>query len=180
MKKLIALAVVSVALTGCANKLGEYYVAVDNANSRKSEMELARQQTELARIQALSAAAVSADPAARASAVMALALSGAAASNSPARDTVMLKPEAPRDPSDTVLKWASLLVPSLTQFYSIQQNAAIAINSSNNALEANKSNNSMIVDLVQGREQKVVVGTEDDVLLYPVAPVVAPAVEAAE
>lgn len=165
MKKLIALAVVSVALTGCANKLGEYYVAVDNANSRKSEMELARQQTELARIQALSAAAVSADPAARASAVMALALSGAA-SNSPARDTVMLKPEAPRDSSDTVLKWASLLVPSLTQFYSIQKNAEISIVNSNNSLEAQKSNNSMVVDLVQGRIDPVI-GTEDDVLLYP-------------
>lgn len=165
MKKLIALAVVSVAMTGCANKLGEYYVAVDNANSRKSEMELARQQTELARIQALSAAAVSADPAARASAVMALALSGAA-SNSPSRDTVMLKPDAPRDSSDTVLKWASLLVPSLTQFYSIQKNAEISIVNSNNSLEAQKSNNSMVVDLVQGRIDPVV-GSEDDVLLYP-------------
>lgn len=165
MKKLIALAIVSVALTGCASKLGEYYVAVDNANSRKTEIEIARQATELARIQALSAAAISADPAARASAVMALALSGAA-SSAPSRDSVMVKPDAPRDPSDTVLKWASLLVPSLTQFYSIQQNAAIAINSSNNALESQKSNNGMVVDLVQGRIDPVI-GTEDDVLLYP-------------
>lgn len=165
MKKLIALAVVSVALTGCANKLGEYYVAVDNANSRKSEMELARQQTELARIQALSAAAVSADPAARASAVMALALSGAA-SNSPARDTVMLRPEAPKSTADALLPWASLLVPSLTQFYSIQKNAEISIVNSNNSLEAQKSNNSMVVDLVKGRIDPVI-GSQDDVLLYP-------------
>lgn len=165
MKKLIALAVVSVALTGCANKLGEYYVAVDNANSRKSEMELARQQTELARIQALSAAAVSADPAARASAVMALALSGAA-SNSPARDTVMLKPDAPKSTADALLPWASLLVPSFTQFYSITKNAEIAIVNSNNNLEGKKSDNDMIVDLVKGRIDPIV-GTEDSVLLYP-------------
>ena len=173
MKKLIALAVVSVALTGCANKLGEYYVAVDNANSRKTEIEIARQQTELARIQALSAAAVSADPAARASAVMALALSGAAASSGTVRDSVMVKPDAPKSTAESLLPWASLLVPSLTQFYSITKNAEIAITNSNNNLEGKKSDNGMIVDLVQGRPTPIVGertdgdGNSEDFLLYP-------------
>lgn len=166
MKKLITLAVVSVALSGCANKLGEYYVAVDNANSRKTEIEIARQQTELARIQALSAAAVSADPAARASAVMALALSGAAASNSTPRESAMVKPDAPKSTADALLPWANLLVPSLTQFYSITKNAEIAIVNSNNSLESQKSNNDMVVDLVKGRKEPVI-GNADDVLLYP-------------
>jgi len=54
----------------------------------------------------------------------------------------------------------------LTQFYSIQKNAEISITNSNNSLESQKSNNGMIVDLVQGRIPPVI-GTEDDVLLYP-------------
>jgi hypothetical protein len=84
-------------------------------------------------------------------------------SNANPRDTQILQPKST---ADRLLPWASLLVPSLTQFYSIQQNAAIAINNSDNNLEAQKSNNGMIVDLVQGRIPPVI-GTEDDVLLYP-------------
>jgi hypothetical protein len=77
---------------------------------------------------------------------------------------------APTSIGDTMLKWASVLVPSLTQVYAIAKSTDVAITHSNNSVESLKSNNGMVVDLVQGRAP--VIGTEDDVLLYPVAPTV--------
>jgi hypothetical protein len=64
-------------------------------------------------------------------------------------------------------------VPSLTQFYSISKNAEIAINNSDNNLEGKKSDNGMIVDLVQGRPTPIIGnrtdadGSSQDFLLYP-------------
>jgi hypothetical protein len=75
---------------------------------------------------------------------------------------------APKSTAEVLLPWASLIIPSVTQFYSITKNAEIAINNSNNNLEGKKSDNSMITNLVIGREP--VIGTADDVLLYPVTP----------
>ena len=63
--------------------------------------------------------------------------------------------------------WASLIVPSITQFYSITKNAEIAINSSNNALAGKVDDNDMVTDLVKGRGP--IVGTAEDRLIYPVA-----------
>jgi hypothetical protein len=67
-----------------------------------------------------------------------------------------------------LLPWAALIVPSITQFYSITKNAEMSINNSNNSLAGKLSDNDMITDLVIGR--KPVIGTVDDVLLYPVTP----------
>jgi hypothetical protein len=99
---------------------------------------------------------------------MGIAMGGGA--NSGSRDPQMIQP---RSTTDKLLPWASLLVPSLTQFYSIQKNAEISITNSNNSLEAQKSNNGMIVDLVQGRPTPIVGnrtdtdGSSQDFLLYP-------------
>jgi hypothetical protein len=90
--------------------------------------------------------------------------------NAVPRDIQMLQP---RSTADRLLPWASLLVPSLTQFYSISKNAEIAINNSDNNLEGKKSDNGMIVDLVQGRPTPIVGnrtdadGSSQDFLLYP-------------
>jgi hypothetical protein len=76
---------------------------------------------------------------------------------------------APKSTAEALLPWASLIIPSITQFYSITKNAEMAINSSNNSLTGKLSDNDMITDLVIGR--KPIIGTADDVLLYPVTPV---------
>jgi hypothetical protein len=81
---------------------------------------------------------------------------------------------APTSIGDTMLKWASVLVPSLTQVYAIGQSTEVAITHSNNSVESLKSNNGMVVDLVQGRETPIIGnrttdadGSTEDFLLYP-------------
>jgi hypothetical protein len=73
---------------------------------------------------------------------------------------------APKSTAEALLPWAALIIPSITQFYSIHKNAEMAINSSNNSLEGKLADNDMITDLVHGRIDPIV-GTSDDVLLYP-------------
>ena len=154
--KLVALAAAAAVLTGCASGPSDYQLYADTQKA----IAQARAVTETARISALSEIAKNGDSSSKVAAVMSLQF--AAQSQPPSQQMIA----APKSTADKLLPWASLLVPSLTQFYSIQQNAAIAINNSDNNLEAQKSDNGMIVDLVQGRIPPVI-GTEDDVLLYP-------------
>jgi hypothetical protein len=171
MKKLLALAIaVPLVLAGCSTPAA-YYVAVDNANSRKTEIALAKEQTESARIQALTQLAATGDASARTAAVMALAFANMGQGKQ--ANTDMVAPAKPDGAGDTMLKWTSVLLPSLTQFYAIGKNAEVSIVNSNNSLEGQKSNNGMVVDLVQGRIPPVIGnrtgadGSTEDFLLYP-------------
>jgi len=154
-KTILAGAVGVLALTGCATGASDYqrYAQAQEAIAQ------AKSEAEIAKYKALETIALKGDSGASVAAAMGIAMGGSA---SP-RDVQMLQP---RSTTDKLLPWASLLVPSLTQFYSIQKNAEISITNSNNSLAAQKSSNGMIVDLVQGRIPPVI-GTEDDVLLYP-------------
>lgn len=167
MIKLLAVTVAVVALTGCATGPSDYALYAET----QRQIATARSAAEIARYQALEAIAAKGDSAASVAAAMGIVLGGGG-NNAGPRDTQIAQP---RSTADRLLPWASLLVPSLTQFYSIQQNTAVQLRHSDNNLEGKKSDNGMIVDLVHGREDKVVIGTEDDVLLYPVpaAPAVA-------
>jgi hypothetical protein len=155
-KSILAGAIGVLTLTGCATGTSDYqrYAQAQEA------IALARAEAETAKYKALETIALKGDAGASAVAAMGIAMGN---SNTAPRDVQMLQP---RSTTDKLLPWASLLVPSLTQFYSIQKNAEISIVNSNNSLSAQKSNNGMIVDLVQGRIPPVI-GTEDDVLLYP-------------
>ena len=154
-KTILAGAIGVLALTGCATSTSDYqrYAQAQEAIAQ------AKSEAEIAKYKALETIALKGDSGASVAAAMGIAMGGSA---SP-RDVQMLQP---RSTTDKLLPWASLLVPSLTQFYSIQKNAEISITNSNNSLAAQKSSNGMIVDLVQGRIPPVI-GTEDDVLLYP-------------
>jgi len=116
-------------------------------------------EAEIARSNALKDIAAAGGDAAKVAAVMSLQF---ASQNSQKQQNIT----APSNAGDTALKWASVLFPSLTQFYAIGKSTDVAITNSNNALEGQKSNNGMVVDLVQGRIPPIV-GTQDDVLLYP-------------
>jgi hypothetical protein len=157
-KSILAGAIGVLTLTGCATGTSDYqrYAQAQEA------IALARAEAETAKYKALETIALKGDAGASAVAAMGIAM-GSGGNNPGPRDVQMLQP---RSTTDKLLPWASLLVPSLTQFYSIQKNAEISIVNSNNSLSAQKSNNGMIVDLVQGRIPPVI-GTEDDVLLYP-------------
>jgi hypothetical protein len=158
MRKSILASVIGVLLlTGCATGTSDY----ERYTQAQEAIAIARSQAEIARYKALEAIALKGDSGAGVAAAMGIAMGGG--QNTVPRDGPMAQP---RSTTDKLLPWASLLVPSLTQFYSIQKNAEISITNSNNSLAAQKSSNGMIVDLVQGRIPPVI-GTEDDVLLYP-------------
>lgn len=153
--KLIAIAATALTLTACATSNDAYYAAIAAREKRLAEQEL---RADMAVVEM----AAKGDAQAKGAAQMYFALKNANAKSS--QQAIA----APKTLADQLLPWASLIVPSLTQIYGIQKNAEIAINSSNNALEAKKADNATTVDLVHGRGP--IIGTEDDVLLFPRAP----------
>jgi hypothetical protein len=159
MKALLIAALAAITLTACATNQDAYYNAIAAREARQAEQEL-RADTAIAQM------ASSGDAQAKGMAIMHFAMK---ANNAKSSQQMIA---APKTMAESLLPWAALIVPSITQFYSITKNAEIAINSSNNALAGKGMDNDMITDLVHGRGP--IIGTEDDVLLYPVAPVVAP------
>jgi protein involved in sex pheromone biosynthesis len=159
MKRLILATAVALTLTACATNQDAYYNAIAAREARQAEQEL-RADTAIAQM------AASGDAQAKGMALMHFAMKA----NSVKQNQQAIA--APKSVADQLLPWASLIVPSITQFYSITKNAEIAINSSNNALAGKVDDNDMVTDLVQGRGP--IVGTQDDVLLYPFPPAVTP------
>ena len=162
-KTILAGAIGVLTLTGCATGPSDY----ERYAQAQENIALARAEAETAKYKALESIALKGDSGASVAAAMGIVMGGG---NASPRDIQMLQP---RSTADRLLPWASLLVPSLTQFYSISKNAEIAINNSDNNLEGKKSDNGMIVDLVQGRPTPIVGnstdadGSSQDFLLYP-------------
>lgn len=151
-KTILAGAIGVLALTGCASNNYQQYVQA------QENIATARAEADIARYKALEAIANSGDTTARVAAVIVLQ-QGALQNNSP-------KLQEPISTGDTALRWASVLVPSLTQIYGIGKSTDLAIvNSNNNKEIAINSNETMlgfgklIVDPI--------VGTEENILVYP-------------
>ena len=155
MKRILLATAVALTLTACATNQDAYYAAIAAREARQAEQEL-RADTAIAQM------AASGDAQAKGMAIMHFAMK---ASNAKQSQQMIA---APKTIADQLLPWASLIVPSLTQWYGITKNAEIAINSSNNALAGKINDNGMVTNLVIGREP--IIGTADDVLLYPVTP----------
>jgi len=153
MKRIILATAVALTLAACATNQDAYYAAIAAREARQAEQEL-RADTAIAQM------AASGDAQAKGMALMHFAMKA----NSVKQNQQAIA--APKSTAEALLPWAALIVPSITQFYSITKNAEIAINSSNNSLTGKLSDNDMITDLVIGR--KPIIGTADDVLLYPV------------
>jgi hypothetical protein len=153
MKRIIIATAVALTLTACATNQDAYYAAIAAREARQAEQEL-RADTAIIEL------AAKGDDKAKGAAQMYFAMKNA---GSKASQQMIA---APKSTAEALLPWAALIVPSITQFYSITKNAEIAINSSNNALTGKLADNDMIVDLVHDRITPVI-GTEDDVLLYP-------------
>jgi hypothetical protein len=151
--KLIATIIAALTLTACATGNDSYYAAVEAREKRLAEQEM---RADMAIVEM----ATKGDAQAKGAAQMYFALKNAGSKQ--AQQAIA----APKSTAEALLPWAALIVPSITQFYSITKNAEIAINSSNNALAAKKDDNDMITDLVKGRIDPIV-GDADDVLLYP-------------
>jgi hypothetical protein len=163
MKKLaIVSAIAAFSLTtGCAS-MTDYnlYSQTQQIIAQKNA------EAEIARSNALKEIAAMGSDTAKVAAVMSLQFS---AQNSQRQQQIA----APSSMGDTMLKWASVLVPSLTQFYAIGKSTEVAITHSNNSVKSQQSNNEMVVDLVQGRETPIIGnrtgsdGSTEDFLLYP-------------
>jgi hypothetical protein len=156
MKRIILATAVALTLTACATNQEAYYKAVEARENRLAQQELRIDS-------AITEMAAAGGPEAKGMGIMYFGMKSAGAKQ--AQQMIA----APKSIADSLLPWASLIVPSLTQWYSITKNAEIAINSSNNSLAGKLSDNDMIVDLV--RDRAPIIGKEGDVLLYPVAPV---------
>jgi hypothetical protein len=159
MKKLaIVSAIAAIALTtGCAS-MTDYnlYAQTQQMIAQKNA------EADIARSNALKDIAASGDSSAKVAAVMSLQFS---AQNSQRQQQIA----APSSMGDTMLKWASVLVPSLTQFYAIGKSADVSIVNSNNAKDVSVSTTRGMVDmgkLIGGKEVPVI-GGPDDRLLYP-------------
>jgi len=155
MKRIILAITVALTLTACATNQDAYYNAIAAREARQAEQEL-RADTAIAQM------AASGDAQAKGMALMHFAMKA----NSVKQNQQMIA--APKSTAEQLLPWASLIIPSITQFYSITKNAEMAINNSNNSLTGKLSDNDMITNLVIGREP--IIGTAGDVLLYPVTP----------
>ena len=160
MKRLIIATAVALTLTACATGQDAYYNAIAEREKRQAEQEL-RADTAIAQM------AQSGDPQAKGMAIMYFATKNA----SKASQSVIA---APKSTAEQLLPWASLFVPALTQIYHIGKTTEVQINSSNNALEAQKSNDGLIGGIVESNNDLVqtivvepIIGTEDDVLLFP-------------
>ena len=150
--KLVATMVAVLSLTACATGNDAYYAAVQAREARVAEQEL-RSDTAIAQM------AATGDAQAKGMGLMYFALKNQGSKNQQAI-------AAPKSAAEQILPWAALIVPSLTQVYSIKSQTEVALTHSNNQVKNNDSNNDMIVDLVRDRKQPIV-GEEGDVLLYP-------------
>jgi len=175
MKRIILATAVALTLTACATNQDAYYKAVEARENRLAQQELRIDS-------AITEMAAAGGPEAKGMGIMYFGMKSAGAK----ANQQMIA--APKSTAESLLPWASLIVPSLTQWYSITKNAEMSINSSNNALAAQQSNNNLTrdivtsnngvtVDLIHGRAP--IVGTEGDVILYPFPPA-APEVPAVE
>ena len=147
--KLALTAIAALTLTACATGNDAYYNAIAEREKRQAEQEL-RADTAIAQM------AQSGDPQAKGMAIMYFATKNASKASQSAI-------AARNSTAEQLLPWASLFVPALTQIYHIGKTTEVQINSSNNALEAQKSNDGLIRDIVV----EPIIGTEDDVLLFP-------------
>lgn len=147
-------------LGGCASS--DQYAAYVAAETAKAE---ARAATEVARYRALAIIGSTGGETAKVAAMMSIAQGAQAV---PAG--LGLAP--PRSGSDTALQWASILVPGLTQAYSINRNTSLAIRQSDNALAATQSTNSTMLGFGQLINSPVVVEQPAPVIVTQPAPVI--------
>ena len=126
--KLLAIAVCSVALTGCATKEYQAY-----ADAHKAQ---AAAQT--ARFQALADIAKQGDTTAKVAAVMSLQMGGGQQNAQIA---------APKSWADYAMQWTGLLLPSLTNIYGINKQTSLGMRQSDNATALGISTNAAFVGI---------------------------------
>ena len=127
--KLLALAVCSVALTGCATN--SEYAAYADAHK-------AQAAAQTARFQALADIARQGDTTAKVAAVMSLQMGGGQQNAQIA---------APKSWADHALQWTGLLLPTVGQIYSVNKQTSLGMRQSDNATALGISTNAAFVGI---------------------------------
>ena len=130
--RLAVIALAALALTGCAST---DYAAYAEA---QASIASAKAEADKARYHALAHIAQTGGDAAKVAAVMSLQFGAPQSSSAVA---------APRPAGDTLLQWASILVPAATQAYAIGKNATVQIEAGRNAAATAQSTNQAFVDI---------------------------------
>ena len=132
MSKLkLAVLAIALGLAGCASN--DYKLYADT----QTKIAQANRDAEIARYQALAKIAETGDSASKVAAVISLNM---AAGGGAGPRQVPVNP--PQTVGDKALQWTSVLLPSLTKFYSINAHRQVAITQSNNATAVATSTNS--------------------------------------
>jgi hypothetical protein len=127
--KLLALAVCSLALTGCATN--SEYAAYADAHK-------AQAAAQTARYQALADIAKQGDTTAKVAAVMSLQMGGG-------QQNAQIN--APKSWADYALQWTGLLLPTVTQVYAVGKQTALGMRQSDNATALGISTNAAFVGM---------------------------------
>ena len=155
MKRIILAITVALTLTACATNQDAYYKAIEARENRLAQQELRADS-------AIADMAAAGGPEAKGMGIMYFGLKSAGAK----ANQQMIA--APKSVSEQILPWLAVLLPETRMLFQAKIGADVQMRQSDNALAGKKADNDMITDLVIGR--KPIIGTADDVLLYPVAP----------
>ena len=136
-RTLISIAVATVFLSGCASGPSNYQLYAET----QAKIAQAQAVAETARFNALAEIAKNGDSAAKVAAVLSIQMGGSANQ----RQQQQVAP--PETFGDTALKWTSVLLPSFTQFYTINRNSAVAMRQSDNQAAIAISTNKAFTDM---------------------------------
>jgi len=168
--KSIAVLGLAILVVGCAGSSAEYYAAIQHANEQRAAVELAKAEAESARMEALKSFAYSDDAAARSAAVMGITFAGNQNDSKNNGSTGMVMPRQPESTGDTVLKWASVLVPSLTNLYGINRNSAVQMKQIDADREMSIHDNDTMLGFgrLAADKEAPIVNDQGDGVIYPI------------
>jgi len=137
----LSIIAIAIALAGCSTTDYDKYATTQQS------IAASKAQADTARYNALADIAKNGSDTARVAAVMALAMGGQA----PQQSQALAAPQR----SDALM-WASVLVPAVTQAYSIAKSADVAINASNNAYMTSASTTAGFVGIASQIQAPVI------------------------
>ena len=140
---MIRLSIIAIAITLAGCSTTDY----DKYATTQQSIAASKAQADTARYNALADIARTGSDTARVAAVMALAMGGQA----PQQSQALAAPQR----SDALM-WASVLVPAVTQAYSIAKSADVAINASNNAYMTSASTTAGFVGIASQIQAPVI------------------------
>jgi hypothetical protein len=161
MIKLLAVASVATLLVGCASGPSNYQLYAETQKA----IAQAQSQAEIARYLALSEIAKGDDPTAKVAAVMSLQM-GSQTINRQQQIT------PPRSMSDTLINWATILVPSAVQLYGINQSTQLGLRQSDNSTRLGLSTNQSFVDMAKEINDPTIVTQPAPTIVTQPAPVI--------